>query len=316
VVQLLVALGIVLAAAVLIINILGYSLQGVLGEEGFTAARISFRIFVIVAVAFVVDRLAHVWIYQGFERVRGEVDLTDSTKKRIDTLGNVVNNAVTIVIGVVVALMLISELGIDIKAVLVGAGVFGVALGFGAQNIVRDFLAGFFIILENQFSVGDVISASGHTGLVTAINMRTTVLRDAAGKVHIIPNGEIKTVTNLTKDWSACILNISVAYREDIDHVINVLKKAGDEMYNDEKFRPMLLGPLEVKGVNDLADSGVVIMVSFRTQPIKQWDVGREFRKRVKYAFDREGIEIPFPHRTVYIGQGEQGSLSIDKETT
>lgn len=313
-VSLLVSLGIILAAVVIIINSLGYSFSQVLGQESYTALNKAFKIFLIVALAFIVDRLTRVWIYQAFMRMRGEADLTDSRKKRIDTLGNIVNNAVTIVIGAVATLMVISEIGLDLKAILMGAGVVGVAVGFGAQNLVRDFLGGFFILMEDQYSVGDVISAGGHAGLVQAINLRTTVLRDAEGKVHIIPNGEIKAVTNMTKEWSACVLNIGVAYKEDIGHVIDVLKRVGDEMYNDEKFRPMLLGPLDIKGVDDLADSAVMIKVSFRTKPIKQWDVGRELRRRVKDTFDREGIEIPFPHRTVYIGEGKQGSLPIEKK--
>ena len=313
-VRLLVTAGIILAAVVIIVNSLGFSFSQLLGQESYTALNKAFKIFLIVAMAFIVDRLTRVWIYQAFTRMRGEADLTDSRKKRIDTLGHIVNNAVTIVIGAVAALMVISEIGLDLKAILMGAGVVGVAVGFGAQNLVRDFLGGFFILMEDQYSVGDVISAGGHAGLVQAINLRTTVLRDAEGKVHIIPNGEIKAVTNMTKEWSACVLNIGVAYKEDIDRVIDVLKGVGDEMYNDEKFRPMLLGPLEIKGVNDLADSAVMIMVSFRTKPIKQWDVGRELRRRVKNTFDREGIEIPFPHRTVYIGEGKQGKLPIEKE--
>lgn len=313
-IQLLVVLGIVLGTLIVIINVLGYTLQDVLGPEGFTAARKGFKIFAILAAAFIIVRFARVWIYQGFERVRGEADLTDSTKKRIDTLGTVATNASTILIGVVVALMLISEFGIDIKAILVGAGVFGVALGFGAQNIVRDFLGGFFIILENQYSVGDVVSIGGSAGLVQAINLRTTVLRDLEGKVHVIPNGEIKIVTNLTKEWAACVLTIGVAYKEDVDHVIEVLKRVGDEFYDDEEFRPMLLEKLDVLGVEGFGDSAVMIKVLFKTKPIKQWTVGREFRRRIKKAFDAEGIEIPFPHRTVYIGQGNQGILPIEKE--
>ncbi|MDP8247665.1 MAG: mechanosensitive ion channel, partial [Candidatus Tritonobacter lacicola] len=182
-VSLLVTLGIILAAVVIITNSLGYSFSQVLGQESYTALNKAFKIFLIVALAFIVDRLTRVWIYQAFMRMRGEADLTDSRKKRIDTLGNIVNNAVTIVIGAVAALMVISEIGLDLKAILMGAGVVGVAVGFGAQNLVRDFLGGFFILMEDQYSVGDVISAGGHAGLVQAINLRTTVLRDAEGKV-------------------------------------------------------------------------------------------------------------------------------------
>ena len=315
-ISLLVNLGIILAAVLIGFNVLGVDFDELLGEGSYSALGKVFQVFLIIVLAFAADRIGRIWIYRAFEQVRGEADLTDTRKKRIDTLGKVVNNIVTMVIGAIAGLMVIDKVGLDLKAILMGAGVVGVAVGFGAQNLVRDFLGGFFILMEDQYSVGDVISTSGVAGLVQSINLRTTVLRDLEGKVHIIPNGEIKVVTNLTKEWAACVLNIGVAYKEDVDHVIDVLKRVGGELYDDEKFRPMLLGQLEVLGVDGFEDSAVMIKVVFKTKPIKQWTIGREFRKRIKRAFDSEGIEIPFPHRTVYIGQGEQGTLPVEKENT
>jgi len=309
----LVNLGIILAAVLIGFNVLGVDFDELFGEGSYALLGRAFQVFLIIVLAFAADRISKILVYRAFEQVRGEADLTDTRKKRIDTLGKVMTNAVTIVIGAAAALMVIDKIGLDIKAILMGAGVVGVAIGFGAQNLVRDFLGGFFILMESQFSVGDVISAAGCTGLVQAVNLRTTILRDLEGKVHIIPNGEIKVVSNFTKEWSACVLNIGVAYKEDVDHVIEVMKRVGEEFYNDGQFRPMMLGGMEVLGVDGFGDSAIMIKVVFRTKPIMQWTVGREFRKRIKKAFDKEGIEIPFPHCTVYIGQGKQGTLPVEE---
>jgi small conductance mechanosensitive channel len=159
-----------------------------------------------------------------------------------------------------------------------------------------------FILIENQYNVGDVIEAAGAKGQVEKITLRATTLRDLEGNVHIIPNGTIGVVTNRTRQWSRFVLDIGVAYKENVDEVMGVLKEIGDELAADAKFASMITAPLEVLGVQDFADSAVIIRVMFTTQPVKQWSVGREFRRRVKNTFDAKGIEIPFPHTTIYLG--------------
>ncbi|MCK4409404.1 MAG: mechanosensitive ion channel family protein, partial [Candidatus Eisenbacteria sp.] len=218
------------------------------------------------------------------------------------TLGKVIRSITRILVWGVALMMVLKELGIDIGPILAGIGIMGLAVGFGAQSLVKDFLASMFILIENQYNVGDVIKAAGASGLVERITLRATTLRDHEGNVHIIPNGTIDVVTNKTRQWSRFVLDIGVAYKENVDEVMGVLKEIGDELAADPKFASMITAPLEVLGVQDFADSAVVIRVMFTTQPVKQWTVGREFRRRVKNTFDAKGIEIPFPHTTIYLG--------------
>jgi small conductance mechanosensitive channel len=201
-------------------------------------------------------------------------------------------------------MMIMRELGIDVGPLLAGVGIVGLAVGFGAQSLVKDFLSGMFVLIENQYNVGDVIKAAGVSGLVEKITLRATTLRDLEGKVHIIPNGTIDVVTNMTREYSRFVLDIGVAYKENVDEVMAVLKGIGDEMAADTEYSKLINAPLEILGVQDFGDSAVVIRVRFTTVPNHQWTVGREFRRRVKNTFDAKGIEIPFPHTTVYLGEG------------
>lgn len=234
-------------------------------------------------------------------------------EKQAATLGKILRNMIRIVVWTVAGMMILKKLGIDIGPILAGVGIGGLALGFGAQSLVKDFLSGMFIIVENQYNVGDVIQAAGVAGLVQKITLRTTVLRDLEGKVHTIPNGEIKVVSNLTKEWSRAVLDVGVAYKEDVDHVMSVLKGVGDELAADPAFSHLIEGELEILGVQDFADSAVVVRVMFTTKPLQQWTVAREFRRRIKNTFDAKGIEIPFPHQTIYLGEGEpmNGLLNV-----
>lgn len=272
------------------------------------------RIFGIVVGAYILTK-----IIDGVTR-RGEhmFDDDDPTtmnerEKRAATLGRVIRNAGRIVVWSGALLMIAKELGIDIGPLLAGVGIVGIAIGFGAQSLVKDLVAGFFILSENQFGVGDVIEAAGHAGLVERITLRATTLRDLEGKVHIIPNGTIEVVTNMTKEWSRAMLDVGVAYKEDVDHVMEVLKEIGEGLEKDDEFGHLILEPLAILGVNSFGDSSVDIRVMFTTQPLQQWTVGREFRRRIKNTFDAKGIEIPFPHRTVYLGEGSpmNGRLSV-----
>jgi len=239
-------------------------------------------------------------VEQAFED--NDPSTMNEREKQAATLGKVIRNITRILVWGVAVMMVLEELGIDIGPILAGVGLMGLAVGFGAQSLVKDFIAGMFVLIENQYNVGDVIKVAGASGLVEKITLRATTLRDYEGNVHIIPNGAIDVVTNKTRQWSRFVLDIGVAYKESVDEVMGILKEIGDELAADAKFSPMITAPLEVLGVQDFADSAVIIRVMFTTQPVKQWTVGREFRRRVKNTFDAKGIEIPFPHTTIYLG--------------
>jgi small conductance mechanosensitive channel len=261
------------------------------------------RIILILVGALVVVRLA-VFITRRVEQTFQDNDPStmNEREKQAATLGKVIRNISRILVWSVAVMMILKELGIDIGPILAGIGIMGLAVGFGAQSLVKDFLAGMFILIENQYNVGDVIEAAGAKGQVEKITLRATTLRDLEGNVHIIPNGTIEVVTNRTRQWSRFVLDIGVAYKENVDEVMRVLKEIGDELAADVEFSSMITAPLEVLGVQDFADSAVVIRVMFTTKPVMQWTVGREFRRRVKNTFDAKGIEIPFPHTTIYLG--------------
>ena len=227
-------------------------------------------------------------------------------QKRVETLFRLVRQAIIIVVCVVVGLVILRELGVDIAPILASAGIVGLAVGFGAQNLVRDVISGFFMILEDQIRVGDVAVVNGTGGLVEKVNFRTIVLRDLSGTVHVFPNGTVNTLANLTNEWSAYVFDIGVAYKEDVDQVMELMRQVGKEMQQDSTFGPLMVNDVEIFGVDNFADSAVTIKGRLKTKPIKQWDVGREYRRRLKYRFDAEGIEIPFPHRSIYFGEASK----------
>jgi moderate conductance mechanosensitive channel len=229
------------------------------------------------------------------------------SQKRAGTLSKVLRWALRVGIVVVAFMMLLEEFHLDIKPVLAAAGVAGVALGFGAQNLVQDFLGGFFILLENQIRVGDVVQVNDKSGLVEEITLRMIVLRDYAGNVIYLRNGKIDVVTNMTKDFSYAVFNVSIAYREDVDEVIAVLKNIDEEMRGDAAFKDNMLAPLDVAGLDSFSDSAIIIKARTMTRPTQQWRIGREFNRRMKRKFDELNIEIPFPHQTVYFGKDKKG---------
>ncbi len=228
------------------------------------------------------------------------------SEKRVQTIIRLVRQAALIVLWVTTVLILLKEIGVDVGPVLASAGILGLSVGFGAQNLVRDFISGFFIILENQVRVGDVAIVNGTGGLVERVNFRTMVLRDLGGIVHIFPNGAVSTLSNLTNDWSAYVFDIGVAYKENTDKVIEVMSKVGSEMKQDEILGPFMLEEPEIFGVDKFDSSAVIIKGRIRTKPIRQWQVGREYLRRIKLAFDNAGIEIPFPHQTLYFGEASK----------
>lgn len=231
------------------------------------------------------------------ERVPG------ATQKRVSTLIGLLRTIALVLLWGVVVIIALGQIGFDVTPILAGAGIIGLAVGFGAQNVVRDLISGFFMVLENQVRVGDVAIVNGTGGLVEGITFRTIVLRDLSGVVHVFPNGTINTLSNMTKEWSGYVIDVGVAYKEDTDRVAEVMKQVAEAMRQDPDYGPRILEPIEIFGVDDFADSAVVIKARLKTHPIQQWNVGREYRRRLKKAFDAEGIEIPFPHRSIYVGE-------------
>ena len=229
-------------------------------------------------------------------------------KKRAQTLGNILRNALLVVIAFIALLMILGELGIQLGPLLATAGIGAVAIGFGAQSLVRDVISGFFIILENQYRIGDAIEVAGASGLVESISLRKTVLRDLEGRVHTIPNGEIKMVSNLSKEWSRAVVDIGISYREDIDQIIALLSQIGKDLEGEEPYKSSILEPMQILGVEQFKESEIVIRTIVKTVPLKQWEVSRELRRRIKNRFDEKGIQIPFPHRVLFWGDKEKKS--------
>jgi small conductance mechanosensitive channel len=215
--------------------------------------------------------------------------------KRARTLGSVINKVVTTTLASVTLLMVLTAFGVNIAPVLTGAGILGLAVGFGAQTLVRDVISGFFLILEDQVRVGDAAAINGVAGTVEALNLRTIVLRDGEGTVHVFPNGAIQTLANRSKDFSYYVIDLGVSYRDDPDRIAAILVRIGAEMQADPAFAPWILEPVEILGVDAFRDWSVVLKLRIKTVPLKQWDVGREFRKRLRRRFNEAGIEVPFP---------------------
>jgi len=263
------------------------------------------KILLIVAVAAVIYLLLRRLIPPIIRRMvstrmRGQEE--EEIKQRVDTLSRVLVGTGLLIIIIVALFTILAEVGVNIAPALAGVGIVGIAIGFGAQSLVKDFISGLFILLENQYSVGDVVKIAGITGIVEEINLRRTVLRDLDGIVHSVPNGEISVASNYTKEWSRVNLNISVGYGEDLDHVIEVVNRIGKEMAEDPDWGPLMLTPPQVLRVDAFEDSGIAIKILGDTKPIQQWAVMGELRKRIKKVFDEEGIEIPWPHTKVYFG--------------
>ena len=275
-------------------------------EEGLRVLLIGLLVYFAVRItALGVDHSAEgVRDRMGYDADQGEF------AARLDTIGGLVKNAVNVVVISAAVLMILQELGMDITPLLAGAGVASLAVGFGAQNLVRDVISGFFLILEDQVHVGDVVNIEGTGGVVEQVHLRTIVLRDLSGTVHVIPNGAISTLSNLTKDFAYAVIDVGIAYKEDTDHVSDVLRAVGAELQDDPAFADEILAPLEILGVNEFADSAVVIKIRIKTRPIKQWMVGRELRRRIKKTFDAQGIEIPFPHVSLYFGEASKPFLT------
>ncbi|MFH1800962.1 MAG: mechanosensitive ion channel domain-containing protein [Candidatus Omnitrophota bacterium] len=223
---------------------------------------------------------------------------------RIKTLAALLKWAGSLIILSIAVYMFLENFGVDMTPFLAGAGIIGLAFGFGGQYLIRDIINGIFILVEGQYRINDVVKIGETGGLVENVNLRITKLRDLEGRVIYIPNGEVKTVINFTQEYAQALLDIGVAYKENVDHVIAVIKDVAKTLREDQHFSKLIMDDLEMLGVDDFADSQVTIKCRFKTLPIKQWEVAREFRRRLKNKFDELGIEIPFPHRTLYWGTG------------
>jgi small-conductance mechanosensitive channel len=228
----------------------------------------------------------------------------DSRRRaRARTMVPLLNIIALVILGIVVVFAVLGTLGINIGALLAGAGVFGLIAGLGSQSIIKDFMTSVAVLIDDTFAVGDVVDlGNGHSGVVEAMSIRTVKLRAFDGSLHTVPFSEAKVIQNLTKDFSYYVANVGVAYHEDTDRVVKVLVDIVDGMRREKEFARWILEPLDVVGVDKFADSAVIIVVRIKTLPIHQWAIGREFNRRMKHAFDREGIEIPFPTRTIHVG--------------
>lgn len=277
---------------------------------GNTALRVVLVVVGAAVLASVLKRAIHRLRARLAQDASKDVEHAENGK-RVETLAHLLEQASVVAIWIVGALVVLSQLGVAVGPLLAGAGIAGVAVGFGAQALVRDVISGFFLILENQVRVGDVATVNGTTGLVERITLRTIVLRDVSGIVHVFPNGVVSTLANLTSGWSAYVVALGVSYSQDTDVVVEVMKQVGAELKSDPTFGPLMIADIEVFGVDQFADSAVVIKGRLRTRPGKHMDVGREYNRRIKKAFDAKGIEIPFPQRTVHAAKGAS-PLALD----
>jgi small-conductance mechanosensitive channel len=260
------------------------------------------RILFIFALAFVADIVLRVVIPRVIRpavcrQMEGKPE--EEIEQRIHTLVAVLRGSGRFVLIIWALFTVLPELGVNVTPVLASVGIAGIALGFGAQSLVKDFLSGLFILLENQYSKGDVVTVAGISGLVEEVGLRRTVLRDLDGIVHHVPNGQIAVASNQTQEWSRVNINVSVAYGEDLDKVFEVINHVGNELAADAEFGPLIIKAPQVLRVDAFEDSGIAIKILGDTEPIRQWEVMGELRKRLKKAFDEEGIEIPFPHRVL-----------------
>ncbi len=269
-----------------------------------------FSIVLIIAAAIIVWEIISATIERYLEAT-DENGSEVARSQRIRTLLPLFRNFVFVVLAVIVTLTVLSEIGVNIAPLLAGAGVVGLAVGFGAQTLVKDVITGLLFLIEDAIAVGDVVQVGSHSGVVEAVTVRSLRLRDLSGTVHQIPFSEVSSVVNMTKDFSFAIMDIGVAYRENVDDVIEVIKQIGANLREDPEIGPSILEDIEVLGLDRFDDSAVIIRARFKTQPIKQWAVRRAFNRLLKQKFDELGIEIPFPHQTIYFGEDKEGRAPV-----
>ena len=260
------------------------------------------KIIAVVFIAYLIRRSIDILIKKSVRKIviSDHFLSKDAEKKREDTLIRIFSASASILVWMLALLMVLQEIGIAIGPLLAAAGIAGLAFGFGGQYLIRDLISGLFIIIENQYRIGDVVCFDKICGLVEDISLRMTTLRDLDGTVHHVPHGEIKTVSNLSKTFARVNLNIGVSYSSSLEHVILVVNKVGRELAEDATWKDQIIKSPQFLRVDDFADSAIIIKILGETKPLKQWDVTGELRKRIKIAFDKEGIEIPFPQRVTH----------------
>ena len=276
-------------------------LAQILEINGESVVRHGARVLGIWVLAWLAYRVVRV----AAGRIEAAVDdgddaVTTLRERRGRTISQLLRSVGRIVV-FAVALLLTFNVFIDIGPILAGAGILGLAVSFGAQSLVKDVISGFFILFENQFAIGDVVEAGGKSGVVERMTLRVVVLRDLKGVMHVIPNSEIKVVSNMTRGWSRAVVDVGVGYEEDVDRALAVVRDEAASFSADAEWASQLDGPVEVPGIEALGDSAIVIRSLIKTQPGSQWNAAREFRRRLKLRFDRENIEIPFPQRKVHV---------------
>ena len=272
-------------------------------------AIIALRVTLIALAAWIADAILNRMIRVLRLRISRRLGEREQIK-RAETIGRVLRYITSVVLSLIASVLILSELGVAIAPILGAAGVVGLAIGFGAQSLVKDYFTGFFLLLENQLTTGDVVEVGGKSGLVEDVTLRFVRLRDYDGNVHYVPNSQITTVTNMSRGYAQAVVDVGIAYRENVDEALDVMRDVGRAMRTDELFAPKILDDLEIAGVDRLADSAVVLRCRFRVAPLQQWNVRREYLRRLKHAFDERGIEIPFPHVTVYAGVDKSGEAS------
>lgn len=265
------------------------------------AALIALRISLILIAAWVIAIVVHRLIRLFRERISSRIADSEAIK-RAATLDRVIRYLANVVLTLISGLLILAELGISVAPILGAAGVVGIAVGFGAQSLVKDYFTGFFLLLENQIRQGDVVEIASKGGLVEEVTLRFVRLRDYEGNVHYIPNSLITTVTNRSRGFANAVIDIGVGYGEDLDEVFAVMRRVGTELRNDATFAPKILEDLDIAGVETWADSAIMVRSRFKTVALEQWNVRREYLRRLKKAFDEAEIEIPFPHMKLYPG--------------
>ncbi|CAN5884333.1 hypothetical protein BH11PSE13_BH11PSE13_39700 [soil metagenome] len=283
------------------------TIQAINWERWSAPALSGLRIVLIVAVAWIAISVMQRAVRVIRLRVEGRLDGTDSAR-RAETLARVVRYLIALVISAVAVMLVLAEVGVSLAPILGAAGVVGLAIGFGAQSLVKDYFTGFFILFEDQIRTGDVVNIAGIGGSVEDITLRHVRLRDYDGNVHFVPNGLITSVTNMSRSFAHAVMDVGVSYREDVDQVMALMAEVGRQLRADSDHAVRILADLEIAGVERLDDSAVVLRCRFKVAPLQQWTVRREYLRRMKAAFDAQGIEIPFPHVTVYAGVGKDGS--------
>ena len=304
----LISIVILVAAVSFLLNEIGVSMDRLLNRALDWLLSNGLGIAIILALTFVALKAAGILAAKLVAFLnRDKLDL--ESQKRADTLSSVIRWVLRTGILLVASVMLLGQLGVQIGPILAAAGVVGLAVGFGSQHLVQDVISGFFLLLEDQVRVGDVVQLNDKSGLVEKITLRIIILRDFAGSVHYVRNGKIDVVTNMTKEYSYSVFEIGVAYGEDTDEVSRVIEAVGKDLLYDPAFKDDILAPVEVVGLDKFAESAIVIKARIKTKPSKQWRVGREFNRRLKKKFDELNIEIPFPHLTLFQGKDKKEAL-------